>query len=156
MSEIARHVDTTGLIDGSSSVELSANRTSLSFERTRMSADRTLMSIVRTALSLISFGFTIYQVFSRAVTAKLLPAGDGSARQLGLSLLALGVLMLIMGIVSHAVFGRQLTQRRDRLFSQGLLHSDIQYRATPTFVIALLLLLIGLLAIGSIAIRMAS
>src|SRR5262245_5657108 len=50
---------------GDTSTELSARRTGMSFHRTRLSADRTLMSVIRTSLSLISFGFTIYQLFSK-------------------------------------------------------------------------------------------
>ena len=53
------------------SVELSSRRTGMSFQRTRMSADRTLMSVVRTSLSLISFGFTIFQFFSKLVAVNL-------------------------------------------------------------------------------------
>ena len=142
------------MISGDPSVELSSNRTSLSFERTRMSADRTLMSIVRTSLSLISFGFTIYQVFSKVGDREILPDADRTARTLGIALLVLGVLLLVMGIVSHARFGTELNGRRERLFGMHLLHSDIHYRATPTFFVAGALLFVGLSALGSIAFRL--
>jgi len=155
MSQTQGDAESAGMIGGSPSVELSANRTSLSFERTRMSADRTLMSIVRTALSLISFGFTIYQVFNQAAVARILPDAFGTARRVGFALLLLGILTLIMGIWSHATFGRKLNARRDRLFGQGLLHTDIHYHATPTFIVATVLLLIGLAAAGSITFRLA-
>jgi putative membrane protein len=141
------------LLGGDAAVELSSNRTSLSFERTRMSADRTLMSIVRTALSLIGFGFTIYQVFHRAQEAHLLPLGERAPRNFGLALVLLGVLLLAMGIISHAGFGVKLNQRRARLFSLALVRRDIHYRTTPTFVTALLLLLIGVAAAAGIVFR---
>lgn len=133
----------TDLVSGSPSVELSSNRTSLSFERTRMSADRTLMSIVRTSLSLITFGFTIFEAFHQ-LRARNVLEGPDAARNFGLALVLLGVLMLIMGIFSHAHFGRELTARRERLFDIHLLRHAIQYRATPTFIIAVLLMMTGL------------
>ena len=141
------------LIGGEPAVELSSNRTALSFERTRMSADRTLMANVRTSLSLISFGFTIYQVFNKAEIKGILDANDPTARRVGLSLLVLGLLFLITGIVTHARFGRALTDRRQRLFSLRLLRTDLKYIATPTFALALLLLLVGVAALASIVFR---
>ncbi len=136
------------------SVELSANRTSLSFERTRMSTDRTLMSVVRTSLSLIGFGFTIYQVLGKA--SAFLPRASETGRNLGLALLLLGIALLGMGIASHATYDRDLKARRHRLFDAGLLHSAPTYRMTPTYVTAVVLLTIGLLAFASIAFRLAS
>lgn len=130
------------LIGDDASVELASNRTSLSLERTRMSADRTLMSTVRTSLSLIGFGFTIHQAFQQLVERGIM-AADQTGRSLGIGLLGLGILLLIMGIASHAAFGRQLAARRARLFQGGLLHTDLHYRATPTFIGAVLLLLMG-------------
>jgi putative membrane protein len=140
------------LIDGDPSTELSSNRTSLSFERTRMSADRTLMSIVRTSLSLISFGFTINQVFSKAST--LIPKADQSGRNLGLALLLLGVALLATGIYSHNKFDHELTDRRERLHGMKLLRRAVQYRATPTYVTALGLLIVGIGATGIVIFRL--
>ena len=153
MSQTESDPTVTQLIKGDPAVELSANRTSLSFERTRMSADRTLMSVVRTSLSLISFGFTIYQAFNQLAKKGLFPDPDRAARNLGLALLMLGIVLLIMGILSHLNFGRELTLRRERLYNAHLLHRAIQYRATPTFVVAAALLFIGLAALASIAWR---
>jgi putative membrane protein len=76
------------------SVELSARRTGMSFQRTRMSADRTLMSVIRTSLSLIGFGFTIFQFFQKLRDAGTL-AHAAAPRNFGISLVALGILMLI-------------------------------------------------------------
>lgn len=140
------------LIDDDAGTELSSNRTSLSFERTRMSADRTLMSIVRTSLSLISFGFTINQVFSKA--SSLIPKADQSGRNLGLALLVLGVGLLAMGIYSHSKFDHELTGRRERLHGMKLLHHAVQYRATPTYVTALGLLITGIGATGVVVFRL--
>jgi putative membrane protein len=85
------------------SVELSARRTGMSFQRTRMSADRTLMSVVRTSLSLIGFGFTIFQFFEKLRDAGTLTHG-AAPRHFGVALVALGILMLIGGIIYHVQF----------------------------------------------------
>ena len=146
-------VDDNQFIAGSPSVELSSNRTSLSFERTRMSADRTLMSIVRTSLSLISFGFTIFEAFRQLQKTGVVPTMSSAPRNLGLALVSLGVLLLIMGIVSHMHFGRGLNDRRERLYGEKLLHSDIHYSATPTFIIAFLLLAVGVTSVIFMAAR---
>jgi putative membrane protein len=139
------------LIGDDPAVELSSNRTSLSFERTRMSADRTLMSSVRTSLSLISFGFTIHEVFAKA--SPLVEAANAQGRRLGLALLSLGVLVLVMGLVSHGRFERGLAERRQRLFDLMLLRTAPRHDVTPTYVSAFLLLAIGLLAIADIAFK---
>lgn len=133
-------------IAGSASVELSSNRTSLSFERTRMSADRTLMSIVRTSLSLISFGFTIFEAFRQLQRNGALPAGGSAPQNFGTALVLLGIMLLVLGIASHMRFGHHLNDRRARLFSWKLLRTDLKYSATPTFVIAFLLLVVGVVA----------
>jgi putative membrane protein len=140
------------LVGGDARVDLASNRTSLSFERTRMSADRTLMSTVRTSLSLISFGFTINQVFTKAT--KLIPGAERSGRRLGLALLVLGVVLLVMGIITHGSFARELGARRERLYELHLLRRAVHYQATPTYVAAVALLAIGLLAIADVGMKL--
>jgi putative membrane protein len=85
------------------SVELSSRRTGMSFQRTRMSADRTLMSVIRTSLSLIGFGFTIFQVFEKLRDQAVITHA-AAPRNFGIALIALGILMLIGGIVYHLQF----------------------------------------------------
>jgi putative membrane protein len=143
-----------GLIDNSPAVELSASRTSLSFDRTRMSADGNLMSTVRTSLSLIGFGFTIYQVLGKA--SGVLPRASETGRNLGLAMLSLGLLVLATGIVSYAAYSRELARRRERLYDEGLMHSAPNYSPTATYLSAICLLIIGLGAIASIALRLTS
>ena len=140
----------TTLIDEAPSVVLSSHRTALSFERTRMSADRTLMSIVRTALSLIGFGFTIHTAFRKLAEAGALPLKEHSARNFGLALIFIGVVLLVMGIASHLKFQRQLSGRHAQLFAQRLVRHATPYQATPTFAAAAALLLVGLAAFAVI------
>jgi inner membrane protein YidH len=131
------------------SVELSSRRTGMSFQRTRMSADRTLMSIMRTALSLIGFGFTIFQVFAKAREAKMIAQTSHAPQNFGIALVALGVVMLVLGIAYHVQFMLGLRSERERMIGEGLIHGQSRYPVSLTLITASLLLLIGLLAIAS-------
>ena len=144
----------TPLIADEPGLVLASNRTGLSFERTRMSADRTLMSIVRTSLSLIGFGFTIHTVFEKLGEAGTLALNQNSARNFGLALIFIGVVLLIMGIAAHMKFQRQLPVRHDQLFELKLVRHAYHYSATPTFAVAAALLLVGLAAIATIVFNM--
>jgi putative membrane protein len=130
------------------SSELSSRRTGMSFQRTRMSADRTLMSVIRTSLSLISFGFTIFQVFQ-----KLREAGSitrtAAPHNFGVTLVALGIAMLVFGIVYHVQFMLGLRQVRGDMIESGLIHGESKYPPSFTLITAVLLLLIGVMAIMS-------
>jgi putative membrane protein len=130
------------------SVELSARRTGMSFQRTRMSADRTLMSVIRTSLSLISFGFTIYQVFKKLAEAQTL-TGSQAARNFGVALVALGIAMLVLGIVYHVKFMLGLRHTRADMTRTGLIHGESIFPPSLTFITAVLLLGIGITAIVS-------
>ena len=130
------------------STELSSRRTGMSFQRTRMSADRTLMSVIRTSLSLISFGFTIHKAFE-SMKEKGLIAHAASERNFGTTLVALGVLMLVIGIVYQARFMTGLRRQRAAMIEQGLVHGESGFPPSMTLITAVLLLLIGLVAISS-------
>jgi putative membrane protein len=130
------------------SVELSARRTGMSFQRTRMSADRTLMSVIRTALSLISFGFTIFQVVQKLRDETVVTSAS-AARNFGTTLVALGIFMLVVGIVYHIQFMLELRRERHEMTSAGLIHGTSHYPLSFTLITALILLLIGLFAIAS-------
>jgi putative membrane protein len=130
------------------SVELSSRRTGMSFQRTRMSADRTLMSVIRTSLSLISFGFTIFQVFEKLrETGTIMHAG--AARNFGVTLVALGILMLIGGIIYHAQFMLHLRHQRTAMMEAGLVHGESSFPVSLTLLTALILLVVGVVAIVS-------
>jgi putative membrane protein len=117
----------------------------MSFQRTRMSADRTLMSVIRTSLSLIGFGFTIFQFFQKLREAGTLTSG--SPRNFGLALAWLGVGMLVLGIVYHLQFMLGLRHERVEMTQAGLIHGQSRFPVSLTLIVAVLLLLIGLLAI---------
>jgi putative membrane protein len=130
------------------SIELSSRQTGMSFQRTRLSADRTLMSVIRTSLSLIGFGFTIFQFFQKLHAAGTLARAE-APRNFGLALVFLGVGMLIIGIIYHAQFMLELRHTRDEMTQSGIVHGQSRYPVSFTLITAVILLLIGLLAIVS-------
>jgi inner membrane protein YidH len=129
--------------------ELAARRTGMSFQRTRMSADRTLMSVIRTSLSLISFGFTIAQIFQKLRESNLLREGARAPRNFGIALVVLGIVMLIMGILYHALFMLELRSVRRKMASDGLIRGETRFPASLTLIVAVLLLAVGVAAVIS-------
>jgi putative membrane protein len=130
------------------SVELSSRRTGMSFQRTRMSADRTLMSVIRTSLSLITFGFTIYQVFERLRDAGTITHA-AAPRNFGVALVLLGIVMLVGGIIYHLQFMLGLRHEREVMRRAGLIHAESGFPPSMTLITAVLLLIIGVIAIFS-------
>lgn len=130
------------------SVELSSRRTGMSFQRTRMSADRTLMSVIRTSLSLISFGFTIFQVFEKMREHNVITHA-ASARNFGVALVGLGILMLIGGIGYHLQFMLGLRHERQAMTEAGLIHGKSHFPVSLTLITAAILLVVGVAAIVS-------
>jgi inner membrane protein YidH len=130
------------------SVELSSRRTGMSFQRTRMAADRTLMAVIRTSLSLIGFGFTIFQVFQKLYEGKVLQRAQ-APRNFGIALVLLGITMLVLGMVYHGQFMLELRRQRQQMRADGLVHGESRFPVSMTLIVAVLLLLIGLLAIVS-------
>jgi putative membrane protein len=130
------------------STELSARRTGMSFQRTRMSADRTLMSVIRTSLSLIGFGFTIFQFFQKLRDAGTL-AHAAAPRNFGISLVLLGIVMLVGGIIYHLQFMQGLRHQRTAMADAGVIHAESIFPVSLTFITAVILLLIGVTAIVS-------
>lgn len=129
--------------------DMSMRRTGMSFQRTRMSAERTLMSVIRTSLALIGFGFTIFQVFSKLHESGLVKLGDHAARHFGIALVALGIAMLVVGMVYHVQFMRGLRIERKSMMHEGLVHGESVYPISMTLLTAGVLLLLGLMAIVS-------
>ena len=128
--------------------EMSMRRTGMSFQRTRMSADRTLMSVIRTSLSLISFGFTIYQVFQKLRNAGTI-THDAAPLNFGITLVLLGIVMLIVGILYHIQFMLGLRHERNAMRAEGLIHGDSHFPPSVTLIAAVILLIVGVFAIAS-------
>ena len=127
--------------------EMSSRRTGMSFQRTRLSAERTLMSVVRTSLSMISFGFTIYSFFGHLQEEKVLERAH-APRNFGLALIALGVVILTVGIGYHLAFMRELRNERGHLAEEGLIRAQTHFPVSYTLIVAVLLLLLGVTAIA--------
>ena len=128
------------------SLELASRRTRLSFQRTRMSADRTLMSILRTSLSLIGFGFTIFQFFRYLRGSAGVEEKVHAARNFGIALLGIGILLLTLGIVGHIRFMLDLRAEHDQFVTAGLIPDDA-FPYSATLAMSLLVLLLGLFTI---------
>lgn len=128
--------------------ELAARRTGMAFQRTRMAADRTLMAVMRTSLSLIGFGFTIFQFFKKLKT-DFIQSHDHAPRNFGLSLLFLGIALLIGGIVYQWQFMTGLHNQRNEMSKEGLIHGESIFPISIVLITAILLLLLGVMAIIS-------
>jgi putative membrane protein len=134
------------LIGGDKGTELGAQRTAMAFERTALASDRTLMAMVRTSLALIGFGFTIFTFF-HTLSEKYLNLPAGAPRRFGGVLIILGVILLTLGILNHRQETKERRQRRQTLYDEGLIRHPEIVRRSATMVIAILLLLVGLVAI---------
>lgn len=132
--------------------ELASCQASLAFERTLVSLDQSLMSAIRTSLSLIGFGFAMvlffYQVRSEVGINLQVPA-----RNFGLSLVAMGVGLITIGLLGHRRRFTSLRAKMDELFRRKLLLEGCPYRWSPIAALALLLLLAGLLVMLGILVR---
>ncbi|MBV9290739.1 MAG: DUF202 domain-containing protein [Hyphomicrobiales bacterium] len=120
----------------------------MAFQRTRLAEDRTLMAVIRTALSLIGFGFTIYQFFQRLREQDVITRA-AAPRHFGVALVALGIVMLVLGIGYHVQFMLGLRRLRESMREEGLIHGETVFPVSLTLITALLLLAVGLAAIVS-------
>ena len=132
--------------------DMSMRRTGMSFQRTRLSADRTLMSVMRTALSLISFGFTIFQFFAKMTEANVIRSAN-AARNFGTTLVAIGILLLLTGIIYHVQFMRGLRHTRAEMRDASLIHGESGFPVSFSLLTALALLALGLFAAISMTFR---
>lgn len=107
------------------------------------------MSVIRTSLSLIGFGFTIGQIFLKLRESNLLREGATAPRNFGIALVVLGIVMLVMGIVYHVFFMRELRTLRRQMASDGLIRGESRFPASLTLIVAVLLLAVGLAAVIS-------
>lgn len=139
------------LFDDTSS-ELASRRTGMAFQRTRLAADRTLMAVIRTSLSLISFGFTIHKVFQGLKDSGAI-AHAASGRNFGVALVLLGLVMLLIGIGYHAWFMLALRKQRQTMAGEGLVHGESPFPPSMTLITAVLLFVLGFVAIVSMTLN---
>ena len=152
LSEYRTDLSTARTSMSTDRTEMSMRRTGMSFQRTRMSADRTLMSVIRTSLSLIGFGFTIFQFFQKLRESNVLTSA-APARNFGIALVFLGIILLILGIAYHAWFMTGLRDERHRMKDRGLVHAESSFPVSITLLTAIILLVIGIFAIVSMLFR---
>ena len=119
-------------------------------------ADRLLMQIIQLSISLIGFGFTINAFFNGVAESGAVLDADQTARRLGLALLSLGLVFLAMGIWNQSRFRRSIWARYRRLAGANAAAEDgaHRYSAFPSFLLAVLLLIVGLAAFASIVFKM--
>jgi len=116
-----------------------------SWLRTRLSVERTMLSWIRTGTAMIGFGFTIFQFFERLSDMPgVSPARHpGTVRTVALALIIIGTAAILVAIAQYRGMVRYLWS--------GEFH-DIAgvgdtAKATPTLMVAVLLVLVGILTI---------
>jgi putative membrane protein len=122
-----------------------------SWVRTRLSVERTMMSWIRTAVSLIGFGFAIVQFFERLqqIPGSRPAAYPTAPRDLGLALIACGVLSMVISIWQY-MWGIRYLWGGTFAPIAGLTPEG---KHTPVIAIAILLIFIGLFAFFAVLLR---
>jgi len=93
---------------------IAKERTELSINRTIMAADRTLMAWIRTGLSVLSFGFAIYKFLLYLKESLLQSAVKAEGpRHLGISLISLGTICMIFGLIEYYMMFKRLSKHCD-------------------------------------------
>jgi putative membrane protein len=122
---------------------LAEERTDLANVRTIIAAERTLMAWIRTALSMIGFGFTMYKFFQylpeEIASGKI--QRPHAPRNLGLTLISLGTLALAGAAWQHWIF------------LKGIGASHPRHMWSISFVVAIAVVLIGLVALYGVLLR---
>src|SRR5262245_65126868 len=116
-----------------------------------MALDRTLMAWVRTAVSMIGFGFTIVQFFEKlgAMEGVAAAARPQAPRYLGLALIACGVAALLISVWQYHTVMANLASGSFKVLA-GIDNRSIQ---TPTYIVALFMILVGLFAFIAVYLR---
>ena len=120
----------------------------LAKQRNRDAAERTLMAWIRTCLSLISFGFGLDKIVEAIDRTG---GGQGAQVEWGVQLVAAA--FTITGILAMAGATLQYRRELSRLHQDDYIYRDKPQIAAAT---AVMLTLIGVLALGLIAARAGS
>lgn len=123
--------------------DLAEERTDLALKRTMIASERTLMAWIRTSLSMIGFGFTIFKFFQYLPEeiAKGNVRRPQAPRNLGMTLIALGTLALAAATWQHRNFLNQIGSSKAR------------HAWSLSFVVAVAVILIGLIAFYGVLLR---
>jgi putative membrane protein len=136
----------------SPALELASCQASLAFERTLISVDQYLMGAIRTSLALITFGFALF-LFFHQVSGEVGINLRVPARNFGLSLVAIGTGLIVVGLFGHRKQFGELCDKMDELHRKKLLSEGSPEWRSPVAVVALLLLLAGLMVMLGILVR---
>jgi putative membrane protein len=115
--------------------------TQLAWLQTRMALERTLLAWVRTGAAMIGFGFAIFNFFEalNRTPGVTPPRMHGSARLLGIALVAVGTLAMILALVQYLALLRYL--------ESGSFHGIADFtgvpRLRPGLIIAVVLTVVG-------------
>lgn len=115
----------------------------LALQRTVMAIDRTLMAWTRTALSLISFGFTLFKFlqYARQEGIDKRQMSVEGPRHLATVMISVGVIFLLVACIQFWQELKRLNpERRLRVWRLSL-------------ILALILALVGVLALGNIVLE---
>jgi putative membrane protein len=82
--------------------------------------------------------------------AQLVTGMPHAARNFGLALVWLGVGMTVVGIVYHVQFMLGLRHERRAMCGDGLVHGESRFPVSFTLLVAVLLLILGLVALTSL------
>jgi len=121
--------------------------------RTQMGLQRTLLAGVRTAVSLIGFGFTVAQFFQKLVghmPDELRRLGPEAPRNLGLTLIAAGVLSLAMFTWQYS---RVTEYLRSGEFAALAGPAGQRSLHTSSYLVAFVVMAIGVAAFVSVLLR---
>ena len=111
-----------------------------------MGLQRTQLAAVRTSVSLIGFGFTVSQFFEKMVKATGADINPARPRNVGLVLIAAGVLSLA-AFTWH--FWKTILYLRSGDYAQIAMSKDRPLNR-PAFLVSYVVIAIGILAFGSV------
>jgi putative membrane protein len=119
----------------------------LALQRTVMASERTFMAWTRTAISMISFGFAIPKILQYTEEAQHKFLQETMPKIIGVILIFLGVFVLLISAFQHGRLVRNM--RRD--------HMHLKFSSSRlSFVVAVVLTLLGVLALVSIVFNIGS